>query len=139
MINPVQKDRERPHHRQLAHRGQSDAAARDGRRQGRHVTGSYEIARWGLSVIFTQPVTAWFAASTTIWMALLLTSAIWKKWPARRLSARVIQESWRANEAATSGIVKIVNGRITRSRDFVCAKGMKIVRWTLSNRNIHSV
>jgi putative oxidoreductase len=32
---------------------------------------------WGLSVIFTQPVTAWFAASTTISMALLLTSAIW--------------------------------------------------------------
>jgi putative oxidoreductase len=32
---------------------------------------------WGLSVIFTQPVTAWFAASTTIWMALLLISAIW--------------------------------------------------------------
>src|ERR1700680_4327551 len=32
---------------------------------------------WGLSVIFTQPVTAWFAASTMIWMALLLISAIW--------------------------------------------------------------
>jgi putative oxidoreductase len=33
---------------------------------------------WGLSVILTQPVTAWFAASTTIWMALLLISAIWQ-------------------------------------------------------------
>src|SRR3984893_14460669 len=32
---------------------------------------------WGLSVIFTQPVTAWFAASTMIWMALLLISAVW--------------------------------------------------------------
>jgi putative oxidoreductase len=32
---------------------------------------------WGLSVTLTQPVTAWFAASTTIWMALLLLSAIW--------------------------------------------------------------
>src|SRR6202171_2835235 len=33
---------------------------------------------WGLSVILTQPVTAWFAASTTVWMALLLVSAIWQ-------------------------------------------------------------
>jgi putative oxidoreductase len=33
---------------------------------------------WGLSVILIQPVTAWFAASTTIWMALLLLSAIWQ-------------------------------------------------------------
>src|SRR5260370_40589409 len=33
---------------------------------------------WGLSVILTQPVTAWFAASTTIWIALLLISAIWQ-------------------------------------------------------------
>src|SRR6202049_4992059 len=33
---------------------------------------------WGLSVIFTRPVTAWFAASTTIWMVLLLISAIWQ-------------------------------------------------------------
>src|SRR5205807_855382 len=33
---------------------------------------------WGLSVIFTQPVTAWFSASTTIWMALLLISAVWQ-------------------------------------------------------------
>jgi putative oxidoreductase len=32
---------------------------------------------WGLRVILTQPVTAWFAASTTIWIALLLLSAIW--------------------------------------------------------------
>jgi putative oxidoreductase len=33
---------------------------------------------WGLSVVVSQPVTAWFAASTTIWMALLLISAIWQ-------------------------------------------------------------
>jgi putative oxidoreductase len=33
---------------------------------------------WGSSVILTQPVTAWFAASTTIWMALLAVSAIWQ-------------------------------------------------------------
>jgi putative oxidoreductase len=32
---------------------------------------------WGLRVILTQPVTAWFAASTTIWMAVLLLSATW--------------------------------------------------------------
>jgi putative oxidoreductase len=32
---------------------------------------------WGLSVILIQPVTTWFAASTTIWMALLLLSATW--------------------------------------------------------------
>jgi putative oxidoreductase len=33
---------------------------------------------WGLSVILTQPVTAWFATSSTVWMALLLISAIWQ-------------------------------------------------------------
>jgi putative oxidoreductase len=33
---------------------------------------------WGLSVVLGQPVTAWFAASATIWMALLLISAIWQ-------------------------------------------------------------
>jgi putative oxidoreductase len=33
---------------------------------------------WGLGVILTQPVTAWFAASSTVWMALLLLSAIWQ-------------------------------------------------------------
>jgi putative oxidoreductase len=32
---------------------------------------------WGLRVILIQPVTTWFAASATIWMALLLLSAIW--------------------------------------------------------------
>jgi putative oxidoreductase len=32
---------------------------------------------WSLKVILTQPVTAWFAASTTIWMALLLISVFW--------------------------------------------------------------
>ena len=31
---------------------------------------------WGLSVILIQPVTAWFAASATVWMALLLISAL---------------------------------------------------------------
>jgi putative oxidoreductase len=33
---------------------------------------------WGISVILSQPVTAWFAASATVWMALLLISAIWQ-------------------------------------------------------------
>jgi putative oxidoreductase len=33
---------------------------------------------WGLSVVLGQPVTAWFAASATIWMALLLISALWQ-------------------------------------------------------------
>jgi putative oxidoreductase len=33
---------------------------------------------WGLSVILSQPVTAWFTASTAIWMALLLISAVWQ-------------------------------------------------------------
>ena len=33
---------------------------------------------WGASVLLRQPVTAWFAASTTIWMALLLIAAIWQ-------------------------------------------------------------
>src|SRR5882724_11137741 len=33
---------------------------------------------WGLSVVPSQPVTAWFAASATIWMALLLISAFWQ-------------------------------------------------------------
>jgi putative oxidoreductase len=33
---------------------------------------------WGLSVVLSQPVTAWFAASATIWMALLLISALWQ-------------------------------------------------------------
>jgi putative oxidoreductase len=33
---------------------------------------------WGLSVVLNQPVTAWFAASTTIWMALLSISALWQ-------------------------------------------------------------
>src|SRR3979409_1307820 len=33
---------------------------------------------WGLSVVFGQPVTAWFTASATIWMALLLISAFWQ-------------------------------------------------------------
>ena len=33
---------------------------------------------WGLSVVLGQPVTAWFATSGTIWMALLLISAVWQ-------------------------------------------------------------
>jgi putative oxidoreductase len=33
---------------------------------------------WGLSVVLSQPVTAWFAASATVWMALLLISAVWQ-------------------------------------------------------------
>src|SRR5258707_14505318 len=33
---------------------------------------------WGLSVVLSHPVTAWFAASATIWMALLLISALWQ-------------------------------------------------------------
>src|SRR3982074_277472 len=33
---------------------------------------------WGLSVVFGQPVNAWFTASATIWMALLLISAFWR-------------------------------------------------------------
>src|SRR5260370_22389987 len=34
------------------------------------------VIGWGSSVVLGQPVTAWFAASATIWMALLLLSAI---------------------------------------------------------------
>src|SRR6266550_1941711 len=33
---------------------------------------------WGLSVVLSQPVTTWFAASATIWMALLLIFALWQ-------------------------------------------------------------
>src|SRR5712672_1516269 len=33
---------------------------------------------WGLSVVLRQPVTAWFATSATVWMALLLISAVWQ-------------------------------------------------------------
>jgi putative oxidoreductase len=33
---------------------------------------------WGLGFVLSQPVTAWFAASATIWMALLLMSAFWQ-------------------------------------------------------------
>src|SRR5260370_12954512 len=36
------------------------------------------VIGWGLSVLLSQPVTAWFAASATIWMTLLLTSAFWQ-------------------------------------------------------------
>src|ERR1700704_242187 len=33
---------------------------------------------WGASVLLGQPVTAWFAASAAIWMALLLICALWQ-------------------------------------------------------------
>jgi putative oxidoreductase len=33
---------------------------------------------WGASVLLGQPVTGWFVASTTIWMGLLLISALWQ-------------------------------------------------------------
>src|SRR5260221_9541658 len=33
---------------------------------------------WGSSVVLSQPVTACFATSATIWMALLLISALWQ-------------------------------------------------------------
>jgi putative oxidoreductase len=36
------------------------------------------IIGWGLSVVLRQPVTPWFTASATIWMALLLISAVWQ-------------------------------------------------------------
>src|SRR5437870_6464986 len=36
------------------------------------------MTAWGSSVVLGQPVTAWFAASATIWMALLLISALWQ-------------------------------------------------------------
>jgi len=35
------------------------------------------MAGWGSSVLLRQPVTAWFAASATLWMALLLIGALW--------------------------------------------------------------
>ena len=34
------------------------------------------MAGWGASVLLAKPVTAWFAASAAIWMALLLLSAV---------------------------------------------------------------
>src|SRR6267154_3750678 len=36
------------------------------------------LAGWGASVLLGQPVTAWFAASAAIWIALLLLSAVWQ-------------------------------------------------------------
>src|SRR5260221_944577 len=33
---------------------------------------------WGLQVVLVEPVTAWFATSATIWMALLLLAAFWQ-------------------------------------------------------------
>jgi len=33
---------------------------------------------WGLRVVLGEPVTAWFATSATIWMALLLLAAFWQ-------------------------------------------------------------
>jgi putative oxidoreductase len=34
---------------------------------------------WGSSVLLGQPVTAWFATSTSVWMVLLLISALWQQ------------------------------------------------------------
>jgi putative oxidoreductase len=34
---------------------------------------------WGSSVLLSQPVTAWFATSATVWMVLLLISALWQQ------------------------------------------------------------
>jgi putative oxidoreductase len=36
------------------------------------------VIGYGSSVLLRQPVTAWFAASATIWMALLLIFALWQ-------------------------------------------------------------
>src|SRR5712671_1418588 len=36
------------------------------------------VAGWGASILLGKPVTAWFAASAAIWMALLLLSAVWQ-------------------------------------------------------------
>src|SRR5258706_5405561 len=36
------------------------------------------MSGWGASVVLSHPVTAWFATSATIWMALLLISAFWQ-------------------------------------------------------------
>src|SRR5260370_4711198 len=36
------------------------------------------MIEWVSSVILGQPVTAWLAASATIWMALLLVCALWQ-------------------------------------------------------------
>src|SRR3989475_12722645 len=33
---------------------------------------------WGSSVVLGQPVTAWLAASATIWMTVLLIAAVWQ-------------------------------------------------------------
>src|SRR5713101_399619 len=33
---------------------------------------------WGLSVVLKQPVTVWFTASASVWMALLLIAAFWQ-------------------------------------------------------------
>src|SRR5258708_6324647 len=33
---------------------------------------------WGVSIVLTQPVTAWFTASVMISMALLLVSVVWQ-------------------------------------------------------------
>ena len=42
------------------------------------LAGAIIMIGWGLSVVLSQPVTASFAASATIWMALLLISAFWQ-------------------------------------------------------------
>ena len=40
--------------------------------------GAIVMIAWGLSVVMREPVTPWFAASATIWMALLLLCALWQ-------------------------------------------------------------
>ena len=42
------------------------------------LAGAVIMIGWGSSVVIGQPVTAWFAASATIWMALLLIAALWQ-------------------------------------------------------------
>jgi len=36
------------------------------------------MVAWGASVLLSQPVTAWFTSSATLWMALLLIAAVWQ-------------------------------------------------------------
>jgi putative oxidoreductase len=36
------------------------------------------MAGWGVSILLREPVSGWFAASATTWIALLLISALWQ-------------------------------------------------------------
>jgi putative oxidoreductase len=42
------------------------------------LVGALVMIGWGFIVLLGKPVTAWFATSAAIWMALLLISAIWQ-------------------------------------------------------------